>query len=406
MHMTVKTLAALLLSVAVWVLPYTSNAGEKITKPWVTGYLPAYEQSSDGSIAFMDEDDWKMVTHIVHFAAHLNSNGSLKFEGSGSEDINPTKRAAAITAAHSHSVPILFSVVEPQEIYRDVLANTGYRQTLINSLVAILDEGYDGLDIDLEPITPWGSAVNSNYELFITELHAKMKQEYIDKGKKTPLLERPLLTIAGGSDGREATLLARHQDMIDQINIMFYNMVDTNLTQTWHDSALYASSSSYPSIDASINTYLEAGIPASKLGLGVSLEMRLWKGGVVTGSSDGVTQPKQSWTTQPQDWITGAPLDSVAQLMQNYYQPAYYHWDKDARAAYLSINNTGSANDMFISYNDPRSVTEKINYIKQNGLGGLMLWHLRLDYQPEKPVGQRRPIMKAVRKALHTGAGK
>jgi GH18 family chitinase len=410
MKIAVRAVAALLLSAVTLALPFTGNAGEKITKPWVTGYLPGYEQAGNGSVAFMDADDWKMVTHVVHFSAHINADGSLDYT---SEQIDATKRAAALSLAHQNNVPILFSVNSWQDTYNPILADASKRQTLITALITVLNEGYDGLDLDLEPITPYGSEVNANYEVFVTELHARMKQEYNAVGKKTPLLARPLLAVAAGPDGRDAKLLARLQDKIDQINIMSYNQATVWEEVTWHDSALYDGGKVYPStggkvssVDAFLKKYIAAGIPASKLGLGISLEIRIWQGGTVTASTNGVTAPMQTWTAVPKDWTSGTPLESVAQLMQNRYQPQYYHWDKDARVPYLSIDNTGSANDLFISYNDPRSVTEKVNYIKQNGLGGLMLWHLRLDYQPEKPAGERRPIMKAVRKALHTGTGK
>lgn len=406
---TGKLTASFVLAVAVFWSQLACACGN-IAKPWVTGYLPGYEQDASGNVSFMDADDWSMLTHIVHFAAHIGSDGSLDF---ASEQIDSTKRTKAISLAHQHNIPILFSVNSWQDTYNPILADAAKRQTLINALIGVLNEGYDGLDLDLEPVTPYGSEVNANYETFLTELHARMKQEYPDQSKKTPLLDRPLLAVAAGPDGRDAKLLARHIDMIDQLNVMFYNQATIWEGVTWHDSALYDGGKVYPStggkvasIDGYVKKYLAAGIPASKLGLGVSLEIRIWQGGKVTGSTDGVTAPMQTWTTTPKDWTSGTPLDSVAQLMQNYYtKPEYYHWDAGARMPYLSINNTGSADDKFISFNDPRSVAEKVDFVKQIGLGGLMIWHLRLDYQPEKPAGQKRPIMKAIRQALHTGTG-
>lgn len=88
------------------------------------------------------------------------------------------------------------------------------------------------------------------------------------------------------------------------------------------------------------------------------------------------------------------------------YSPDKYHWDDKAKVPYLSINNPGSDYDAFISYTDERAVYEKVKFTKENKLGGLMIWHMRLDYMASKPAGKQRPIMKALRKALHTETGK
>ncbi len=46
--------------------------------PWVTGYLPGYTQDGAGNAAYMDDADWEMLTHVVHFASEINpSTGTL-----------------------------------------------------------------------------------------------------------------------------------------------------------------------------------------------------------------------------------------------------------------------------------------------------------------------------------------
>ena len=50
-------------------------------------------------------------------------------------------------------------------------------------------------------------------------------------------------------------------------------------------------------------------------------------------------------------------------------------WDPIAKAPYL-YNATDS---LFISYDDPESVTLKTKYAKESGLGGIMFWQLTND---------------------------
>ena len=85
-------------------------------------------------------------------------------------------------------------------------------------------------------------------------------------------------------------------------------------------------------------------------------------------------------------------------IMSGYYQSNLYHWDTNGQAAYLSISNANPANDMFISYDDPRTCQSKVSYARNHGLGGVMIWELAQDHQN----GQPDPLLQAVKQALAT----
>jgi chitinase len=376
---------------------YVHKMANKVKNPWVTGYLPGFNQGPNGEINYMEPIDWKTVTDVIHNAALPNPDGSLDV---AQNSVGPVNRKAAIKIAHDAGVPILFGIMGGMDRYQPLVDSPKLRAVLIQNLLTVMDEGYDGLDIDFEPIVAWGKEDNSGYEAFINELHAAMQ------AKKTPLLKRPMLTIAAGY--RESKVLARLQDKLDQINLMAYDQSGTMQDITWHDSALYDGGYKYPSsgkpvisVDYAVTACLNAGVPASKLGMGISLETRLWIGGSGTDTG-GVSKPLQTWTTAPKHFMTasGVPQDSYSGLLDKYYKPENAHWDDKAKVPYLSIDKPGSAEDMFISYNDERSVAEKIKYMQEMGMGGLMLWTLEKDYRPSQPAGQRRPIMQAIRQSL------
>jgi GH18 family chitinase len=379
-----------------------------------------------------------MLTHAVHFASRINTDGSLDLS---TENMSNTNRAAAITAAHDHQIPIVLSVLAWYDVYEPVIKNTSKRTILINQLVEKVKEGYDGVDIDFEPIRADQEA--AAYETFVNELQAALKTVNKTNNAKM-IVERPLLTIATGveavadnSASQLRTLLAKIQDKVDQINVMGYDLSSTDGGIVWHDSALYDGGQKYPSYTArsvvsvsrGIQQFIDGGVLPSKLGVGMSLEIRIWQGGLAKGSTtDGVTAPMQEWTDPNhtfQNWNSTTLRGSVANLLDPTYQcmknpvtkvinPAYtcgytperYRWDDKAKVSYLSINNPDPAYDAFISYIDDRAVYEKVKFTKEKQLGGLMIWQMRLDYMANKPAGQQRPIMKALRKALHTGTGK
>lgn len=364
----------------------------KAEKPWVTGYIPAYAQAPDGGTPFMEEADWKMLTHAIHNSMVVESDGSLN---PGPNLFDPEKRAGAIREAHKHGVPILVGLNGWITTYQAALDNPKARKKLVEGAIALMKEGYDGIDVDLEPLTQWGKEKdgNSGFVDFIKELHAAM-QSY-----KPPVAKRPLLMTA--IMGRDCVVLKDIEDKFDQINLMLYDMAGTWEGMTWHDSALYSGKDVYAgtskpvsSVDQAVKTCRDAGLSRTKLGLGINLETRLWIGGV--------TEPRQTWDEKPRHYMTSpdVPKESYAVLLSKYYKPEYYHWDDSAKVPYLKIDKPGSANDMFISFNDERSVTEKVRYMKEEGLGGLMIWSMQLDYRPEQPEGQRRPIMKTIRGEL------
>ena len=111
--------------------------------------------------------------------------------------------------------------------------------------------------------------------------------------------------------------------------------------------------------------------------------------------------PRQTWTKPPKHFMTDSvPQESYAELLDKYYSPEYYHWDDKAKVPYLQIDKPGSQDDMFISFNDEKSVVEKIKYMQEKSMGGIMLWHLEMDYRPLQPDGKHRPIIQVIRNEL------
>lgn len=129
---------------------------------------------------------------------------------------------------------------------------------------------------------------------------------------------------------------------------------------------------------------------------GIAFYGYVWSGGTGT-SIGGAALPRQTWTTAP---TTTTPTYDT--IMSTYYQTNRYHWDTDAQAAYLSIDNSGSANDKFISYDDEHACQAKISYARNRGLGGVMIWELGSGCRAGQPVGQRDPLLQAVKQALAT----
>jgi hypothetical protein len=140
--------------------------------------------------------------------------------------------------------------------------------------------------------------------------------------------------------------------------------------------------------------FSEAGIPAGKLGIGLAFYGFTWVGGTGTPSG-GATGPCQEYDSAP------AVQGNVhfSNIMDNIFKPEYYHWDEDAVAAYLSIDNDGSDKDTFVSYDNEITAARKIEYARNKGIGGVIIYELDCGYRTSMPEGHKDELLQAVKNA-------
>jgi len=125
-----------------------------------------------------------------------------------------------------------------------------------------------------------------------------------------------------------------------------------------HNANLYRGKSGATwSVEESVNAYLSHGIPSPKLILGFPLY------GLQATETDGLGMPYQT---------SSADTYAYKELPR---PGAQVFWDADAMASYTY--DAGSRE--FMSYDDPRSIAVKTNYLKDKNLGGAMWWEISND---------------------------
>ena len=127
-----------------------------------------------------------------------------------------------------------------------------------------------------------------------------------------------------------------------------------------------------------VEQYAAAGIPYGKMTLGLAFFGKVWQGGEGTPTG-GATAPRQSWTAKPS--LSGEY--QYHEIIARSDFSGHERWDDIAKNPYLGIDRTGSAEDLFIPYEDPRSIREKVRFAAERGLAGLMIWELRGDLLPD-----------------------
>ena len=71
--------------------------------------------------------------------------------------------------------------------------------------------------------------------------------------------------------------------------------------------------------------------------------------------------------------------------------PSVLKWDEGSQAAYLSLSTT------FVSFEGERSLRAKAQYVRECGLGGMILWELGLPWRDAQGAC---PLLRAVRNGL------
>lgn len=356
----------------------TGGGGSSVGSRWVTGYYVGYQMD----IYPPEAVDFANLTHLAVGRVAPEADGSLDT----TFDIDPAtgpELASTLTAlAHKAGKKAILMVGGAGEYDGWVgAASDANRATFVKNLVDFADaHGFDGLDIDWEPIEVKDQAP------------LKALAEDLRAARPDIILTLPVGWISSNSPAVDP-FYAEIAPLFDQINIMSYSMADSwPGWSSWHSSALFGESPTTPSSTASsAKSYVDAGVPAGKIGVGIGFYGSCWAGGVTEPRVD----PGGSFI------IAADNLMSYTNIIGSYYEPQARKWDDTAKVPYLSYPSPkGENNCTFISYEDEQSILEKGALVKQQGLGGVIIWTINQGYMPNAPVGERDPLLAATMKSL------
>lgn len=256
-----------------------------------------------------------------------------------------------------------------------IAASTKARKLFASECVAFCKKfNFDGIDIDWEYpclVSHNGKPEDQkNFTLLMAELHTAAKKQ------QPPLL----VTIAGPATSTRYEKIDI-QDLhryVDWFNLMCYNFhgpwggKDDKVTN--HHSALYATKNGSNSlnIDATVRYYLSKGVPKKKLVVGIPLYGRSYANS--SASPDGLHSNYKG----AGKGTTVEGIRSFADIKLNLANTYKKYWDDQAKAPYLYDPKTKN----FVTYDDERSLALKCDYIKNQKLGGAMLWELGWDTRP------------------------
>jgi chitinase len=254
--------------------------------------------------------------------------------------------------------------------FSDMALTSKSRNVFIESAIKFVQKySLDGLDIDWEYPGMAGDhnrfrpEDKRNYTLLLKELRKRFDREEKSLGRHL------VTSIATGAstDFLEHTEMAKVQRYVDTINLMSYDYyVPVWDKTTGHHSPLFTNpvDPKKVSADRTVHEFESAGVPASKLVLGVPFYGKVWAN--VPDIKHGLFQ---TGTEAPATYL---PYSSLASLENNGY---VRYWDASSSAPFLYNKDV----QIFISYEDPESLAAKCKYVLDHKLAGIMFWEYSSD---------------------------
>jgi len=327
-----------------------------------------------------DQIDAQKLTHVNYAFAVPAENGELA-PLRPKDDANLTALTSLKAANKDLKVLISIGGWGGCRYFSDASLTDAARKKFARSTIELLKKYHlDGIDIDWEYPDQIGAnnifrpEDKQNFTLLLKELRAQLDAQ--GKQDKKSKSDHYLLTAATGGDTAfvNHTELGNAQKYLDYVNIMTYDLYHGNDKKTGHHSSLYPSKKgdhSRNSSDEAVNGHIKAGVPASKIVLGLPFYGRGWAG--ANDQDNGLFQPATGKHISP----------SYDELAANYINKNGFtrYWDEDAKAPYLWNPESRT----FISYADEESFVHKADYIKKKGLAGAMFWEYTLDLK-EKSI--------------------
>jgi chitinase len=249
---------------------------------------------------------------------------------------------------------------------RDPKSRTRFFDNLDKIITAA---GYDGVDIDWEPLVrdelkePELAANQKTFAEFMVALRARFPKWIISAA------------IGAGPNTFKHISWKEFGDSVDFVNLMAYDLAGSWTKHAAHNANLYPTTDFTNKedldVDGSVKLVLEKyKLPPGKLLLGVPFYGKQF-------SADKMGQPVPPGSLHP-----GEQIDYTAAAQLAASGDYKKLWDNGAHISYLERTSGGHT----VSYDDEKAIAEKCKYAKDKGLAGVFTWSLGTDLYAGRPV--------------------
>ena len=313
----------------------------------------------------------QQLTHINYAFAGIDPDTGTLALGDPDLDLRNLAALRALREEHPH-LKLLISVGgwDASAYFSDAASTAARRAAFAQSCVDFLvEQELDGIDLDWEypvsgglPGTIHRPQDGKNFTLLLQALRTQLDRQGRRDGK------RYYLTIAGaaGSDYLGKIEPKAVAELVDHVFLMAYDIHGPWDRYADFNAPLYTPSEASPqyqnSVYDSIQRYLQQGVPADKLVLGMPLYGYCYQG---AGSQNNGLYSR----------YTSASSVPYRTLVSRYLNDSSYRQLRHEEAQVPYLYGNGS----FVTYEDPQSMAAKGSLAREEGLGGIGFWEISQD---------------------------
>jgi len=269
----------------------------------IVGYVP------QRSVHSITSETFKLITDAIYFGLDVDNNGVLQVDKS-KHDLNYLDSLRQI---HAADLSVCFGGWGRSDFFAPVTASDEKRAAFCRQVLDLC-LSYQLKNIDLDWEFPENAKQLSAYVLLVQDLHQLLYPHEIG------------ITVAVGHWEKQAKLVAQMEPYLAAVNMMLYDNVDPRKGHA-----------SYALVNKSVKRFMNHGIPAEKI-------------------------------------VVGVPF---------YGRHRYVREKTMAYRQVPSLDRAISKNGLYDGYffDTPQTLKPKIELIKKKKLGGIMIWELGHDVE-------------------------
>ena len=340
---------------------------------------------------YVSDIPWENVTDVLYAFLKPNENGSVTLYDTYADPLNLEQMKEYKRKYPAVKVLVSVGGWTLSTYFSDIAADPAKRLTFARSVLKIIREyDLDGVDIDWE--YPGGGGLSSNHvspddgKNFVLLL--KTIREVFDNASRQDH-KNYLISVAAPADPEIASRInwTEASKYLDFIDLMTYDYHGAWDNVTGFLAPLYADPSApYTdpvikwefNVNYTVNWYLHHVPNSTKVVLGLPFYGRSFAN--VPPTNNGLYQP-----------FSGTPAGTWGPASETYGVMDY--WDIAGRIANGTCEAFWSnvtmepyaycpSSKVFITYDNPRSIGIKVDYMLEHRLGGVMVWEITADRKP------------------------
>ena len=341
------------------ILMFVSCSAVKNTKESTKADISVIAYYS-GNADAIDKYDIKKLTHIIYSFCHLKGN-RLNVDNQG--DSATIKKLVSLKKDHP-TLKVLLSLGGwgGCEFCSPVFSEEAGRKEFAESVKELNDYFQtDGIDLDWEypgipghPGHAWKAGDKPNFTELVKSIRNRLGQK------------NEISFAAGGFPKflEESIEWEKVMPLVNNVNLMSYDLVSGFSTVTGHHTPLYSSDKQKESADDAIRYLLSIGVPADKIVIGGAFYARTWEN--VENVNNGLYQSGKF-----KSFVPYAQFEKGLNEKDGFV----FYRDTIAKAPYAY----NAAQKIFATFDDALSIQNKTQYAIDFGLKGIMFWEMTLD---------------------------